>query len=331
MPQKSMPTLTPKTVSQEMGMDLTRDQFRTIFDYLFYKINNAQFRAVFAPLGLERKRVMDRSGYILINCKLYAYACHTARVDGRQLPRAATYDISVQDAKRLRHLDLTHIDPKHGPSHTIAQFQADLAFLYGKDIDNHIGRFTSKKHRFLIKSYGESRDDIRQRLRTAALYALYRRYPFFENRMHQINVAKAAIHDSGQDLIKEHTCKSRQRMLQNPDGTYSHAMVPYDSPGLQVPAASEPDTFVKDSLQALCRIEHRLTLRARRFLWVLSGQHDPKFSIHLGRDNSELAERVQFTTYQSKVRRYFGVKQGEVDEFFLKLRTRSGWESRSRS
>lgn len=316
-----------ETVAQQMGMNLTKHQFQTIFHYLFRKIDNKEFRTAFAD-GLAAKKQMDRSGYILMNCKLYAYACHRAREEGRKRPRAAEYKVAACDAKALRRIDLSHIDAKH-EWFTLREFQSILEFLHSKKLEDHIGRYTSRKHAFLIKSYGEERADIRQRLQGKALYELYRRYPFFEDRVHLVNVAKSAIHDSGQDLIKEHTCKSRQRMVKNPDGTYSHVMVPYDSPGLQVEAAPEQDTFVRQGLEALCKIEHKMTPRAKKFLWIMSGQYDKKFSAHLGRDNSDLAERLQFTTYQSKVRRYFGLKQDQVDGFFARLRVRSGWEPRA--
>jgi len=315
-----------ENVAQQMGMNLTKTQFQAIFNYLFRKIDNKEFRTAF-PDGLAAKKQMDRSGYILMNCKLYAYACHRAREDGRKRPRAAEYGIAAMDAKALRRLDLSHIDAKY-EWFTVKEFQSVLEFLHSKKIVDHIGRYTSRKHAFLIKSYGVERLDIRQRLQSKALYEVYRRYPFFEDRLHMVNVAKAAIHDSGQDLIKEHTCKSRQRMIQNADGTYSHLMVPFDSPGLQVEAAPETDSFMLQGLEALSKIEHKMTTRARKFLWIMSGQYDKKFSAHLGRDNSELAERLQFTTYQSKVRRYFGLKQDQVDGFFARLRTRSGWEPR---
>lgn len=315
------------SVTEALGFELSPEQFNALFMYIFRAITNAQFRTYFQD-GIKVKYELDKSGYILLNCKLYAYAYHCAKRDGTELPIRSEYGVSKADARKLRQLDLSHIDPKY-PALTIKQFCAEInAFLSDSKTDNYIGKFTTKKHRFIMQSSMEGRVDISQREKAAALYALYRRYPEFENRTHFVNVGKAAIKDSGQSLIKEQTTQSRKRIVKNPDGTYSSVHVPYDTPGLQLEAASEPDTFVKDGLKALAKVEPYLTKRARRFLWIMSGQFDKRFSEHIGTDNSEWAERVQFTTYQAKVRRYFGLTDAQLHTFFNKVRRRARWEAR---
>jgi len=315
-----------QSVTEAMGYELTPEQFNAMFMYLFRYIDNAQFRKMFQD-GIEAKATMDSSGYILLNCKLYAYAVHKARLEGRDLPSRLEYGVSKGDARKLRALDLSHIDPKY-PAYSIAQFRSEMAFLTSRKIDDYIGKFTTRKHTFIVKSYVEGRQDISQREKLAAIYALYRRYPFFENHMHMVNVAKSAIKDSGQSLIKEQTTQSRQRIVKNSDGTYSSVLVPYDTPGLQLEQKAEPENFLKEGLTALSKVEPYMTKRARKFLWILSGQYDKKFSEHLGTDNSVLVERVQFTTYQSKVQRYFGVTAAQVQAFFRKVRRRARWEAR---
>lgn len=316
---------TAKSVTEAMGFELSPEQFTALFLYLFRAIDNAQFRQHFQD-GIAAKNTMDSSGYILLNCKLYAYMVHKSRLDGKDLPSRIQYGVSRSDARKLRALDLSHIDPKY-EAFSIPQFQSAMAFLTSRKIDDYIGKFTTKKHTFIMKTYSEGRLDISQREKLAAIYALYRRYPFFENHMHMVNVAKSAIKDSGQSLIKEQTTQSRQRITKNPDGTYSSVLVPYDTPGLQLEQKGE-ENFLKEGLTALSKVEPYMTKRARKFLWILSGQYDEQFSTHLGTDNSVLAERVQFTTYQSKVQRYFGVTAVQVQKFFRKVRRRARWEAR---
>lgn len=310
------------TVAKQMEMELTDAQFQAIFDYLFRKTKNKEYRSHFED-GIMAKKRMDASGYILLNCKFYAYAHSRAKLVGAALPRPEDFNLDLEDAARLRLLDLSHI-PTEYAALTIDEFAKRLEVLPSSKMSQYMGKFTTKKLRFLLKSYSEDRDDIYQRFHLAALYALYRAYPFFKDEIHFVNSAKNAIHDSGQSMIKEMTSKSRKRLIEHSDGTYEQVLVPYDTPGLQL-EANNSDTFVKDSLTALARIEPLMSKRARKFLWILSGQYDERFSTHLGRDNSELAERLQFTTYQSKVRRYFGLKPAQVEDFFSRLRKRSGW------
>lgn len=315
------------SVTEAMGFELSPEQFNALFMYIFRAITNAQFRTYFQD-GIKAKAELDKSGYILLNCKLYAYAYHCAKRDGTQLPTRAEYGVSKSDARQLRLLNLSHIDPVY-PALTLEQFNAEIKnFLVSAKTDTYIGKFTTKKHRFVMQSTVEGRMDISQREKMAALYALYRRYPEFVNRTHFINVGKSAIKDSGQSLIKEQTTQSRNRIVKNPDGTYSSVHVPYDTPGLQLEAAATPDSFVQDGLKALAKVEPYLTKRARRFLWIMSGQYDKRFSEHIGTDNSAWVERVQFTTYQAKVRRYFGLTETQLNAFFAKVKRRARWEAR---
>lgn len=308
---------------------LKKAQLRVVFSYLFHLIKVDEFRASFVGTqGLHIKRKIDSSGYILRDCKLYAWAYHRAIRCGDPIPKFRDYGVTKEDAAFLRTLNLVTV-PKKYEAYTQKRMEETLAFITDTDMESYISKFAYRKHKFLVDIFGYSFEDITQRLRGAALYAAYRQYPFFNPKTpgHVIAVAKIAVRNSGQNLIQENTTQSRQRL--NTDNksmyeTFGDAATVENHPELS--ALNETDTFMNESMQALAKLEHKMTPRAKRFLLIMSGQHDEEFSSYLGRDNSTAAERMEFEQYSKKVRKFFSTSGRSVEKFFNKIRQRAGWQ-----
>lgn len=315
------PTFTESNQSSlaQVLPNLKKAQLRVVFDYLFHKISVDDFRGSFSGTnGLQIKRKLDTSGYILRDCKLYAWAYHRAVRCGEDIPKFRDYGVTKEDAAFLRSLDLDSI-PKKYEAYTQKQMEETLSFITAEDMDTYIGKFAYRKHKFLVDSFGYRFEDIIQRLRAAALYAAYRQYPFFNPKTpgHVIAVAKIAVRNSGQNLIQENTTQSRQRLSpENESKIEQHS---------DIMAAPEPDTFVSDGMHALFKLEPKMTPRAKRFLLIMSGQHDAEFSSYLGRDNSTAAERMEFELYSSKVRKFFSASSRSVEKLYSRIRARTGW------
>jgi len=308
---------------------LKKAQLRIVFSYLFHLIKVDEFRASFVGTqGLQIKRKIDSSGYILRDCKLYAWAYHRAIRCGDPIPKFKDFGVTKEDAAFLRTLNLVTI-PKKYLAYTQKQMEDTLSFITASDMESYIGKFAYRKHKFLVDSFGYSFEDIIQRLRGAALYAAYRQYPFFNPKTpgHVIAVAKIAVRNSGQNLIQENTTQSRQRLDTDNKAmyeTFGDADTIQNHPELN--SLSEPDTFMNESMQALAKLEHKMTPRAKRFLLIMSGQHDAEFSTYLGRDNSTAAERMEFEQYSKKVRKFFSTSGRSVEKLFSRIRAIAGWQ-----
>lgn len=273
---------------------------------------------------MRLKARFDQNGYVLLNCKLYAWAYHRAIRTGDTPPRYKNFKITAEDAKFLRSLDLSHI-PRRYHALTLEQMGRCLGMLTDQDVETYISKFSYRKHKFLVEHFGEEFDDIKQRLREAGLYGVYRQYPFFnpksEQQMqgHMIAYAKIALRNDGKNLIQEYTTQSRQRLTKDNESL--------DETQSEFIASPEVDTFVTDGLSALAKLESRMTPKVRRFLLIMSGQHDAEFSAFLGRDNSAVVERMDFDSYSAKVKTFLSVSDRNVANLYQMIRERTGYHT----
>lgn len=77
---------------------------------------------------------------------------------------------------------------------------------------------------------------------------------------------------------------------------------------------------LKETLQALVQLEHRMSNEVRRFLVCAAGHHDENLSDWLGVRNDDAAEYMPYPKYLAKLRDYFGVTEHQTEQLFSKLR-----------
>lgn len=308
----------------------------SMFAYLFYRIDQKTFLkyVVDNELVTDRKEalrikdVMRGNGYIMKNCKLYAWACWSARRNGNALPPAKAFGVHTKDAVILRRLNLAHLDTSRGTlvpfeSWSISMFNANTErMLQSSELRNYIGKFVTKKMSFLMKSYGETRHDLETQLRETALLAWYKQYPRFDSELHAVNVAKAAIHNEGHTMITSLSSKSRQRLVRLADGSFEALMVDINVLA-DVAAPPQYGALLQDHLQALEAVQHRLSDRAQSFLLCASGQYNEELSEFLKIDNTEAVEKWAYPRYMSQVQKFFKVTPDKVDRLFNAIRNYS--------
>ena len=303
-----------------------------LFAYLFYRIDQKQFLRYIEDQGLvesraEAVRIKEAarmSGYVLKNCKLYAWACWTARVLERPMPKAREFEVSLRDGKILRRLNLKHLEPAKGmqryPAYTLRTFDQQTAkMLASSDLRNYVGKFVTKKMAFLMKSYGETRHDLETALKESAVTVWYKQYPRFDSDLHMMNVAKAQIHNTGHTMITSLTSKSRQRLSQNADGSFEAVQVDI-SVLADVAAPPAYGEMLQDHLQALAAVEHRLNQRAKDFLLCCAGHFHEGFSEFLELDNTDAVEQWTYDRYMSQCRKYFETTPERVEKLFSSIR-----------
>jgi hypothetical protein len=293
-----------------------------LFAYLFNRITMEGFVSYVdnRDEGLRIKDLARVNGYVLKNCKLYAYACYCNRVNGTTLPKARDYGVTSKDATLLRRLNLKHLDHRKHRAFTLEEFDATVDTMVGSsEIRNYIGKFVTKKMSFIIKSYGETRDDIETYLKEMAIIAVYKQYPRYDSYEHFVNVAKAQIHNKGQSFITSMTSKSRQRLQQNSDGLFEAVHVPLES----LATVEAPPVFgseIHEGLSALAQIEHKLPERTREFLLCAAGQYHDGFSAYLKRGNDDAVETMDYSKYLTCLQKYFGITPERTERLFSNIR-----------
>lgn len=306
-----------------------------LFAYLFYRIDQKQFLRYIEDQNLvesrtEALRIKDAArvnGYVLKNCKLFAWACWSARVLGCPQPRALDFQVAPRDAAILRKLNLKHLEPRRNcprfPAYTLRTFdQTTAKMLASSDLRNYVGKFVTKKMSFLMNSYGETRHDLETHLKEAALCAWYKQYPRFDSDLHMVNVAKTQIHNTGQTMITSLTSKSRQRLSQNTDGSFEAVQV--DIAVLaDVAAPPQYGELLQDHIQALSAVQFKLNQRARDFLSCYAGQHHLGFSEYIGMDNTDAVDEWPWERYLSQCRKYFDTTPDRVEKLFASIRNYS--------
>lgn len=295
-----------------------------LFAYLFYRINQEQFIEYIGD-NVEGRRIKDIArvnGYILKNCKLYAYAVHVAKSRNEKIPSYREFGVTEADSRILRRLNLQHLGNYR--AFTLKEFDSLLLHVtMGKDMLAFMGRFISKKMMFLIKSYSVSRTDIEAMLKEAAILAVYKQYPRYDNLLHFTNVAKASIHNAGHSFISFHTAKTRQKLRRNDDG--SHESVDVSLSAVSVDLAIDDNAWhtreLKDSIATLVALEAKMSTRVQDFIMCLAGQFNAGLSEFMEVDsNSEAVENMNYTRYLHKVQSYFGVNELQTRRLFDKLR-----------
>lgn len=309
-------------------LDLGPKEYKRIvpalFAYYFHRIDLRQFiRHVGDQAeGNRIKEIARKNGYILKNCKLYAYACYANRVSSQRLPRPVDFGVAAEDAVILRRLNLSHLDTKAFKAFTLQEFDDTLnAMIASAEIKNNIGKFVSKKMAFLMKSYDEKREDIEAMLKGDAVEAIYKTYPRFMSYLHMVNVAKAQIHNKGQTFITSSTAKSRQRLQRTADGGFEAVHVDLAT-AADIPAPVHYATELREKMTALAQIEDVLPQRTREFLTCAAGVYHEGFSAYLEMSNEDAAGTMNYQRYMAKCQAYFGTSQEKVDKLYANIRTR---------
>jgi hypothetical protein len=295
-----------------------------VFAYLFHRITQIQLVHFIDDREISDKVLhsIRKDGYVLKNCKTYAWAVHKARHYNTEAPKYKAYGIASSDYRLLSKLNLKHLSIKFD-----AWTPDDLDAIVGDTLNcqamsQYIGKYISKCLLFLIRSYGIERSLLETEMTTWAMRAIYVTYPRFESLLHVTNVAKSAIHNCGQNQIQYYTAPSRNRLQKTAEGLFEARHVAYDTLA-HVAVDDEPQRDLKDKLETLVSLAEKKGMRedVQRFLMCCAGHHDEGFSDYLEVDNSSLIEEISYPRYLRKASKYFSFTETQVQNLFEKLRT----------
>ena len=287
---------------------LVRKHAATVFAYLFGVIDKYAYRREIRDKDTAKQvwELVANDGYILKNCKLYAYAYHVGRRKGLTVS-PARYEIESNDIKILRSLDLRAVSLDFKVYSLFDFTNLEVALLTDKALDTYIGKFISKKLIFLCRSYGLARDEIHGDLRCAALYALRKQYPFYQSELHAMNICKTAIKNAGQGLIEFWT-RGKRNALMKENGEFQAVHVSYDLLS-NVSVLPTHDDELRINLQCLSAVAERMPMSQRVWVYAAAGLHDLGFSFFLGKDNRDAVETLPYPRYLSLLCDYHKVTQ----------------------
>lgn len=294
------------------------------FMYVFGAINQAQ---AVRNIGGNKKAVrsllrdVKYDGYLLLNCKLYAWAWYRHKHADAERPRYAHYGVPFEDAKFLRRLNLEHLNLSY-PSCGVEEMRDRVRDeLTRPSARTHMGKLVSAKLRFLIKSYGVTRQELYSDLGGEAAHALYFQYPRFHSDLHFTNVVKTTIQNYAMSTIKYHTCEARQRLVKDTQGQFHSLIEDIDSAAVFTAEAPDPYMHhIKDQLTTLVELSPQMSSKVQSFLLSLAGHHDSGLSAFLKKDNSEAADRWDYARYTGLCAQYYGLSEARVERIFARLR-----------
>ncbi len=219
------------------------------------------------------------------------------------------------------------------------------------DLDLYCKKFVLKSLRFVVQQNSMTIQDMVNELMSYGIYAIFRAYPEVKSDLHMLNIAKQAAHNRGENIIKEAGAQSRSRLTRNDDGTFSARVISLHSKNLNIDYGSVPlgptsngmlvcsslmvgldGTSVeneraddvnrlRDLRNAVQQIDQNCSsAKARKFLELLMGVHDPDFSKFLQQDNDEVFDTATRQEYAEKVRAYLGVSVDKARAFVRGLK-----------
>jgi len=311
---------------QQLDSDVFLKVGAALFAYLFRRISHKRFQSILKN-HLECSAVdkvlneARTNGYLLKNCKCFAWAFFKSRYDNSEPPSARKYKIDEEDADFLRRLNLSHLSLNF-PAYTLTEYQGILdGATSDRAVSLKIAKFVSRRMLFLLKSYGVAREDLENECRLGALRSIYMRYPAFDDLQHVRNTANTGIHNAGEDLVKYYTSPTRQRLQKTKDGAFEARNVDLASlTELETPYVSNLAS-IQEEVAHLDELVKMLEPIEQAYIRVLKGEYDEGFSAHLGEDNRDSLESMAASRYRLEARRHFGISNKAGKELFEWLRS----------
>lgn len=312
-------------LSEKFGLADQRQLMRlggAIFAYLFHRIDQRKLIELLNEHAPDQQEsiieCVRKDGYVLKNCKAYAWAHYKSR-HGDAVPDYQAFDIDPDDLPLLQRLNLSHVELTYA-AYSLDDYESLVrGATSGKKINDYIGRFVSKRMTFLIRSYGVERGDLEHECKLGAMRAIYMRYPQFDSLLHLTNTAKTGIHNAGESQVTFYTSPARQRLIRENDGSFSSRHVSTESLS-ELEAPPQYLEHIRDHLEVLAKLQHKMKPTTQRFLMCCAGQYDKGFSDFLEENNAEAVEQMAYSRYLSKAKRYFELTDKQVAHIFSRLR-----------
>lgn len=311
--------------------------------YAFNGCHQSDIREVIRRQGfdfdfLAWRREYPRNGLLLKDQKVWAYWAFVndekLKVDSVSRREANALECALETPALRRHLRSLYREG--AAALTLPELDGDIQdSLCSDDVNAYLRTLVRTKMSFLVQSFGYTKDHLFSELRSAALVALLKSYPRFEDIGHMRAICKSAAKNHCINFIKTNTTQSRQRLKQNEDGTYSNLMVPMESFGTEHAVASNDGTVSAslvtgldgvsqshwEQLFALRQLMHsdKLKPKQRLFLSLALGTPNGEFTAFLGQSNEKYMETRPYGDYLSRLCQFMQVNAEVAKKFLASL------------
>lgn len=273
--------------------------------------------------------MLSRSGGVIKNLKVWVFYIVKKRLtqhaDRRKL--AKQWDVPLRDVNAFARI-----------TRPTLQYLQKLARKYAaltlEKLDNQIvqitndtrtwlGKFVSRKLRFVIQSQGMERHDIEGQLRYKGIQGLLNMYPCVETSLHATNVVKRVMHNQGINMIKHYTTQKNGRLQVDGNGAFQARVISIDN--VSKTRAGDDSTEANDLKLDANRLLSSYSGKRRRFLELLCGNYCPQFTdwlLDAGykiETNEELADRLKQKDYSKLALNFLGVEPDAGERFLKKL------------
>lgn len=230
-------------------------------------------------------------------------------VDVRMLPLLTTQTMSY-----LRRL------AKKFPALTLEKFDEAIVAIM-RDTKVWLGKFVSKKLRFIVESQGLHRDDIEFELLSKGIQGLMVMYPCVETFLHATNVVKRVMHNQGINLIYHYTTQKAGRLTKDGSGSFHSRVIALQDGYMKFEIDHDPELRMDFGLAI-----HRYEGKRRQFLELLSGVYSAEFTAflvsngHKVESNEDLLGRSDVDKYIRLALEYLEVSVESGQKFLCSLR-----------
>lgn len=316
-----------------------KELYNTLIQYIFRSLNYRSFGARLTKLaGGQRPNVkavvecLSKSGLVMKNLKcwvLYSVKNKLGVKDTTMLCKewglspddavALTTSLQTKTLVYLKQLCRKYValTPDTLDKHVIA---------IKEDIRVWLGKFVSKKLRFVYQSQGLERGMIESELFCRGIQGLYQMYPCVDSYLHAVNVVKRVIHNQGINMIHHYTTEKMGRLVKDDKGLFTARVVGLDEAQLNfIPAP--PD--ITDVGLDLRRMQSQYTGKKRTFLELLCGDYNEAFTEHLRNTaypsldtNEDLLDKLPTHSYMELILGFLKVSMAQGQQFLVDLRVR---------
>lgn len=271
------------------------------------------------PLAL---RDALKKRYVLKNLKLWLWWCIQRDLSYSNAVEAMDeFEIRPRDLELLaliqasEYMDELKQLATEYRSVSLKSFEANVTKV-ALEQEVYVKKFVYTKLKFLQYSGYSDMTDTFYELQYEGLKGMLVAYPKVKSKLHLTNVYKATVQNSGQNMIKHHTTKSRGVLRREADGTFTSIKVSMDASenvnwNTSLATTESLDGSERETTTTTVDVNRLLDKTEgvnRRFLILLKGDYCIHFSkfLHskgINKDNDDLYEHL----YRRDIRDYINL------------------------
>lgn len=302
--------------------------------YLFRGFNYRTYGARVAKLTEVKPNVraitdaMSRSGSVVKNLKVWVFYVVKHKLDYKaSLKLARKWDVSLRDVRafgRIHRTVLAHLRKlaKQFNALTLEKLDGNIVSIMN-ETKTWMGKFVSRKLRFVIQSQGLHRNDIEHELVFKGIQGLLMMYPCVQTYLHATNVVKRVIHNQGINMIHHYTTQKVGRLQVDGAGAFHSKVISLDEAQLNTIVAPETSNDLKIELG---RALTKYSGKRRRFIELICGAYCPEFTTFLAETgykldtNEELLDKLPSKDYMALALQHLNVSIKSGQAFLKELR-----------